>query len=59
MKAYGRVDVIYPRFLDFSFTSRMLYPWDTGTQYPLNRRLGGPQNNLEDMKKKLLTLLGF
>jgi hypothetical protein len=51
MKAYGGVDVEIDVFLIsalvggvVSFTPRPLYPQGKSPQYPLDRRLGGPQN---------------
>jgi hypothetical protein len=43
-----------------SFTPRPLYPLGKSPCYPLDRRLGGPQNDLKDVKKrKFLTLPGL
>jgi hypothetical protein len=52
MKTYGGVDVYMHVFLDLgtswrrvvSFTPRPLYPRVKSSRYPLDRRLGGPQN---------------
>jgi hypothetical protein len=52
MKAYGGVDVLIHVFLisalvgsqEVSYTPRTLYPRGKSPRYPLDRRLGGPQN---------------
>jgi hypothetical protein len=52
MKAYWRSGGIALRILDFgtrwswvvSFTPQLLYPQGKSPYYPLDRRLGGPQN---------------
>jgi hypothetical protein len=54
MKTYGRVDVEIYVFLTsalaagvVSFTFRSLYPRGQNAEYPLDRRLGGPQGRSE------------
>jgi hypothetical protein len=52
MKAYWRSGSIAPHILDLgnnwrwvvSFTPQLLYPQGKSLWYPLDRRLGGPQN---------------
>jgi hypothetical protein len=45
MKAYGGVDVEIHIFLTVvSFMPLQLYPQENNPQYPLDRRLGGPQS---------------
>jgi len=36
-----------------SFTFKLLYPQTINPQYPLNRRLGGPQSQCESFGEKM------
>jgi hypothetical protein len=52
MKTHGGVDVQIRVFLTLALVGgewsasgpRLLYLWEKSTQYPLDRRLGGPQS---------------
>jgi len=40
-----------------SFTPRPLYPWGTISRYPFDRRLGGPQIDLNAVAKGIIPAL--
>jgi hypothetical protein len=61
MQMYGGVEVnLHTFFLSIrwrqvvNFTPWLLYPRGNSSQYPLARRLGGPQVGLDKITKKFL-----
>jgi hypothetical protein len=54
MKVYGGVDVEIHIMLRWvvSFKPRPLYPWRKSPRYPLDKMLGGPQNQFEQFEKR-------